>query len=76
MKNQEISEEEYINRKGWWLSIDLTCAILNGIFIVYKLTVVTYNKDKSFNKLTLLPYKIMLAYAVLTMTQYCLSSPN
>ena len=64
------------NQKLWILSFDFALVTLLAVLIVVKVTIVKFSKHTSFNKLTLLPYYFALAYALLTMTQYCFQSQS
>lgn len=55
----------------WVISFDIALATLLAVFIVAKLTIVNYDEHSKINRLTLLPYYFTLAYAVLTISQYC-----
>ena len=59
--------------KDWVLCIDFAFAALLAVLVVCILTIITNDEQKSFNKLTVLPYRFILAYAFFAMIQYSLS---
>lgn len=61
------------NVVSWYLSVETALAILIAVLTIFILTVITNDKQKSFNKLTLLPYYFVLAYAAIEIVQASLS---
>jgi hypothetical protein len=52
------------------MSIELALAICLSLALITTIVVVTYDRKSTFNKLTMLPYKLLLGYCLLSVIQF------
>ena len=66
-----VASESIENDLSFLLSEYLACfdlanTILLLVFLIYVITVTTYSETVTFNKLTMIPYYLMMGYAFLS----------